>query len=104
MYTDIPWQQCFRAEGLDGNSFVFSFYGDRIKIYRHIGDDQGEITHNKGFVFAMEGGPCAVECAEEKEAWAHLGENFIAEKGTNRDTVLCGQQYPKIKEVEIYML
>ena len=39
-----------------------------------------------------------------KKADARINESFEVPEGLNRDTVLCGEALPKIKDVEVYRL
>ena len=51
----------------------------------------------------MYDGPRAIAYYRDKKAYAYLGINFEAPYG-NRDTIICGEEYPDIKEVEIYYI
>ena len=61
-----------------------------------------EVTHSKNTVFNM-GGPIAI-LKDGKTANAYLSNRWLAPQGTNRNTVLCGEKFTELSEVEIYSL
>ena len=50
----------------------------------------------------MSYGPKAIRFGNQLKANAYLGANFKAPVGTDRYRVLCGENYPTVKEVVIY--
>ena len=103
MYTDVIWKTDGRNHRQFLNSFVFKMDNDGVTIYRPNMDDQyGEVQHRDDCVFAMHGGPIAIY--RGNIAYAYLSHSFDAPEGSRRKTLLCGKEYPEVKEVEIYHL
>ena len=102
MYTDVEWTNDLKWHSGKGNSFVFSYHKGTFKKYEHKG--YGEVYHSGDEVFVMAGnGPKAIR-NDHKTSYAELSKWFIADKGTDRRTALCGERFPELAEVEVYQL
>ena len=103
MFTDIMWDDNNEFKKKKGNSFVFRYFNDEIYIHKHKGKEL-EVFHSKTNVFTMDGGPFAIN-QDGRTANAFLGKFFkVSSNGTDRKTILCGEEQPELQEVMIYQL
>ena len=114
-YTDIPWKRTGGMKSNKGNSFVFSWhkpnpdffnrFGLGPIIYKH--HSEHEVDHSGQEIFDM----VSPYINSNKIAMAWLSDfyHFEDPQGKlhtppDRDTCLCGQKNPRLKDVEIYHL
>ena len=76
MFTDIKWSNNNKTVKNKSNSFVFKFDENEFTVFKHKGKNYDEVWHRDYLIFAMYGGPWAVQV--NQKSMAHLGNNFIA--------------------------
>lgn len=106
MYTPIAWTDDREYHKMDGTTLVFTIdEKGKVTTYPHTGQarEDYEVYHSHENVFQLSVGPCAIN-KNSKKAWARLNPLFEAPEDCNRWTVLCGEEYPELEEVEIYHL
>ena len=103
IYTENKWRGNGQYHEGNGKSFIFKIKNNLIEIFKH---KRGtfEVKHSDKYIFEMAGGPTGVYGGNQELSWAYLGESFEIPEGQDRGTILCGEMFPRLSEVEIYSL
>ena len=105
MFTNIPWSKDGDYHSLDGSSFCFKFDENNDFVKYPSKPGESEVYHHMNAVFAMVGGPRAIDNGHGKICWAKISDvNFKLSYDQDCGTELCGEAEPEIDEIEIYHL
>lgn len=99
MSTDIAWWSKGFGQKGTGKSFIFKYdkQHDEVIIYDH-SEGKSETYHAETEIFNMRGPSIMLD----GRAFAWIGYDYKVPEDADRNKVLCGERYTKIKEVEIF--